>query len=272
LSRNNITDLSVSLLVMVLFLGCNRIDNNQIVAQVNNDMLTIDVLHALVPDFSQLDSLQKAQYVENWIQETLLKQAAEKILLDRDPLFNQQVETYRRRLLADKMMQKYMNESAVVSEQEIRNYYDAHQESFKRNEDEVFALHVLLPTLDEARELRKILRDNDLDKKAVVLRKYQNETGLFKLGDLIPEIRNRLAQSREVDVFGPINTDYGYHIMNVTQWYSKDSMRPLEEVWDEIAGRLSIDKQMDVRLARIDALRAQANVSFHPSLFTQESK
>ncbi|HCW76097.1 MAG TPA: hypothetical protein DHU63_06110, partial [Candidatus Marinimicrobia bacterium] len=140
---------------MVLFLGCNRIDNNQIVAQVNNDILTIDVLYALVPDFSQLDSLQKAQYVENWIQETLLKQAAEKILLDRDPLFNQQVETYRRRLLADKMMQKYMNESAVVSEQEIRNYYDAHQESFKRNEDEVFALHVLLPTLDEARELRK---------------------------------------------------------------------------------------------------------------------
>lgn len=271
MSRINFTGLAVGALLAFLVLGCNRVDNDDVVAQVNSDFLTIDALHALVPGLSQLDSLQKAQYVENWIQETLLKQEAEKVLLDRDPSFNPQIETYRRRLLADKMMQKYMSESAEVSEQEIRTYYNTHQESFRRNEDEIFALHVLLPSLDEARELRKILRDNDLEKKAEILRKYQNETGLFKLSDLIPDIRNRLERSREADVYGPISSDYGYHIVNVTQWYSKDSLRPLEEVWDEIAGRLSIDKQMSVRLAKIDALRAHANVSFHPSLITQAS-
>lgn len=267
----NLTGVVAGTFLILMLWGCGQVNNDNVVAQVNGDILTLEVLNTLAPDFAKMDSLQKSHYVENWIQETLLRQEAEKILLDRDPVFIQQIETYRRRLLADKMMQKFMGESAEVSEQDIRDYYDAHEESFKRNEDEVFALHVLLPSLDEARELRKILRDNDLEKKAEVLRKYQNETGLFKLSDLIPDIRNRLSQYREVGVYGPISSDFGYHIMNVTQWYSKDSVRPLEEVWDEIAGRLSIDKQMEIRLSRIDALREQANVSFHPSIFTQVS-
>jgi foldase protein PrsA len=187
-------------------------------------------------------------------------------LLDQDPTFKEQVETYRRRLLADKIMQKYLAQQATVSDQEVKDYYNQNKDSFVRDEDEIFALHVLLPTQDEARELRNVLRDNDLDKKAEFLRKYQNETGLFKLSDLIPEIRNRLARTRDTGVIGPIRSDFGYHILNVTQWYDKDSVRPLEEVWDEIAGRLAIDKQNEIREAKIDSLRHHANVNLHIGL------
>lgn len=258
-------------LILLSVSSCNRVNKDDVVAQVNREFLTLEKLHAMVPDFDQLDSLQKAHFVESWIQETLLKQEAEKYLLERDPQFKQQMDTYYRRLLADKMMQKFMRESIQVSDQEIREYYEKYKDNFRRAEDEIFALHVLLPSRDEARELRKVLLANDLDKKAEFLRKYQNETGLFKLSDLIPDLRNRLSRNREPGVYGPYWSDFGYHVMNVTQWYAKDDLRPLEEVWDEIAGRLSIDRQLDYRQAITDSLRAQANVSFHPSLFTRTS-
>lgn len=261
----------LAVLAVGLVSTCNRVNRDNVVAQVNNEFLTLEKLRAIAPELDQLDSLQKAHFVEIWIQETLLKQEAEKYLLEREPRFKQQLETYYRRLLADKMMQKAMRQSVQVSDQEIRDYYNNNKDNFRRAEDEIFALHVLLASRDEARELRRVLLDNDLDKKAEFLRKYQNETGLFKLSDLIPDLRNRLLRNREPGVYGPYWSDFGYHVLNVTQWYAKDDLRPLEEVWDEIAGRLSIDRQMDIRLAITDSLRAQANVSFHPSLFTQTS-
>ncbi|MCF7797008.1 MAG: peptidyl-prolyl cis-trans isomerase [Lentisphaeria bacterium] len=256
-------------LILISISACNRLNKDEVVAQVNREVLTMEKLRAMVPVLDQLDSLQRTHYVESWIQETLLKQEAEKHLLERDPQFKQQMDTYYRRLLADKMMQKFMRQSIQISDQEIRDYYARNQDNFRRAEDEIFALHVLLPSRDEARELRRVLLANDLDKKAEFLRKYQNETGLFKLSDLIPDLRNRLSRNREPGVYGPYWSDFGYHVMNVTQWYAKDDLRPLEEVWDEIAGRLSIDRQMDYRLAITDSLRAQANVSFHPALLNQ---
>jgi len=260
----------VVLLGLALLVGCGRHNSDDVVAEVNDAALTRSDLESLVDNFDQLDSLQKTQLVESWIQETLLAQEAKKTLLDQDPTFLEQVATYHRRLLADKIMQKYLRQSAEISDQEVRNYYTKHKRSFVRDEDEVFALQVLLPTRDEARELRKVLRDNDLDKKAEFLRKYQNETGLIKLSDLIPEIRNRLARSRTTGIIGPLKSDFGYHVMNVTQWYDKNSVRPLEEVWDEIAGRLAIDKQKSIRQTKIDSLRRHANVNFHPAVLNSK--
>ena len=90
--------------VMAGLLSCSDNQNDNLIAEVNHERLSLDELVLMFPDFMALDSLQKSLLVENWIRETLLAQEAEKNLIHRDPMFNYRVETYRRRLLADKQL------------------------------------------------------------------------------------------------------------------------------------------------------------------------
>ena len=80
--------------VVVLLMGLSSCFNNpddNLIAEVNHERLTLDELVLMFPGFMGLDSLQKSLLVENWIRETLLAQEAEKNLIHRDPMFNYRV-------------------------------------------------------------------------------------------------------------------------------------------------------------------------------------
>ncbi len=262
------------ILVISLFMGltsCSDDQDDNLIAKVNHEQLSLDELVLMYPGFMSLDSLQKSLLVENWIRETLLAQEAEKNLIHRDPMFNYRVETYRRRLLADKQLDVTLKDRGDVARDEIEAYYQSNLESFKRQSNEFFGFHVLLPSRDEARELEKAIEKGDLEKKQSLVAMHPKETGLFKVENLFPEVKEYLLKKKRPGIFGPIRTDLGYHLVHVKTWHDRGSHKSLDEVWEEIAARLSINRQRHIETQFVDSLRKSGSILFNKSVLYNSS-
>ncbi len=257
---------SLFIIIVILSFGllaCSEGRDDSLIAEVNHQRLSMDELVLMFPGFKSLDSLQKSLLVENWIRETLLAQEAEKNLIHRDPMFNYRVETYRRRLLADKQMDVVLKDEGSVGRDEIEAYYQANLASFKRQSNEFFGFHVLLPTRDEARELERAIENGDLEKKQSLVALHPKETGLFKVENLLPEVKEYLLKKKREGIFGPISSDLGYHLVEVKTWYDRGSLKSLDEVWEEIAARLSINRQRHIEAQLVDSLRKSGSILFN---------
>jgi len=264
--------LMVALLLMGL-LSCSNQSDEGLIAEVNHESLSLDELVLMFPGFMELDSLQKSLLVENWIRETLLAQEAEKSLIHRDPMFNYRVETYRRRLLADKQLDAVLRDKGGVNRNEIDAYYQNNLASFRRQGNEFFGFHVLLPTKDEARELERAIEKGDLEKKQSLVALHPKETGLFKVENLLPEVKEYLLKKKRPGIFGPIKSDLGYHLVEVKTWHDRGSLKSLDEVWEEIAARLSINQQRHIEGQLVDSLRKSSSILFNKNtLYGNSSK
>jgi len=259
-----------SILLFVALLSgltsCSDGGDDNLIAKVNHERLTLDELVLMFPGFMALDSLQKSLLVESWIRETLLAQEAEKNLIHRDPMFNYRVETYRRRLLADKQLDVTLKNQGGVSREEIEAYYQKNLESFKRQSNEFFGFHVLLPSREEARDLERAIENGDLEKKQALVAMHPKETGLFKVENLFPEVKEYLLKKKRPGIFGPIQTDLGYHLVEVKTWHDRGSIKSLDEVWEEIAARLSINRQRHIETQLVDSLRKSGSILFNKSV------
>lgn len=244
-------------------LSCTDSKDECLIAEVNHERLSFDELVLVFPGFMSLDSLQKSLLVENWIRETLLAQEAEKNLIHRDPMFNYRVDTYRRRLLADKQLDVVLKDKGSVGRDEIEAYYQKNLASFRRQSNEFFGFHVLLPTRDGARELEKAIEKGDLEKKQSLVAMHPKETGLFKVENLLPEVKEYLLKKKREGIFGPIKSDLGYHLVEVKTWYDRGSLKSLDEVWEEIAARISINQQRYIEAQLVDSLRKSSSIMFN---------
>jgi|GEM_PF-362256 len=255
----------LALLILGLF-SCSRQDDKNLLAKVNSERLSLDELVLMFPGFMSLDSLQKSLLVENWIRETLLAQEAEKNLIHRDPMFNHRVETYRRRLLADKQLDAVLKDWGDVSGAEIEAYYQQNLASFRRQSNEFFGFHVILPTRDEGRQLERAIESGDLEKKQALVAMHPKETGLFKVETLDPEVKEYLLKKKREGIFGPIESDLGFHLVEVRTWYPRGSAKSLDEVWEEIAARLSINKQRHIETELVDSLRKSSSILLNKNI------
>lgn len=244
-------------------LACSEDRDDNLIAEVNHERLSLDELVLMFPGFKSLDSLQKSLLVENWIRETLLAQEAEKSLIHRDPMFNYRVETYRRRLLADKQLDVTLKDQGGVSRDEIEAYYQNNLASFRRQSNEFFGFHVLMSSRDEARELERAIEKGDLEKKQSLVALRPKETGLFKVENLLPEVKEYLLKKKKEGIFGPIQSDLGYHLVEVKTWHDRGSLKSLDEVWEEIAARLSINQQRHIEAQLVDSLRRSSSILFN---------
>ncbi len=251
------------LLGILVLLACSREMQGDVVADVNGDQLTLSDLRLMIPDFELLDSLQRSILVENWIRETLLAQEAEKNLLHRDPTFRYRVATYQRRLLADKQLESVLKATGRIKQEEVEDYYQANLSSFKRVTDEFFGFHAVVPERDLAYQLVRAIKRNDIDLRQQLLGFHPQETGLFQINNLVPEVKNYLLRRKEAGVYGPLRTDLGYHIIEIKSWYNQGTVLSLEEVWEEIAARLSINVQRDLERALVDSLRSESTIVFN---------
>jgi len=262
-------------LILVLFAGlvaCSTDQDENLVAKVNHQRLTLDELKLMYPGFMALDSLQKSLLVENWIRETLLAQEAEKNLIHRDPMFNYRVETYRRRLLADKQLDVVLKDRGEVARHEIEAYYQQNLESFRRQSNEFFGFHALMATRDDARELERAIERGDLEKKQALVAMQPKETGLFRVESLPQEVKEYLLKKKRPGIFGPIETDMGHHLVEVKTWYERGSLKSLDEVWEEIAARLSINQQRSIETQVVDSLRKSGSILFNKSVLNNTAE
>jgi peptidyl-prolyl cis-trans isomerase C len=238
-----------------------------VVAQVNLAKMTTRDLEIAVPQTVTVEvaAALKRKLVEKWIEDEIFYQTAmnEGISLNDDEI--QQVENYRRSLLVEKYLDKYVNLNYRPLDQEIENYYNQHRREFVWQEEYAHLIHLILDTDDQnlkeeiskSANLIEVIKNDFLDQQSSAWRPI-GDLGYVKLSELPQRLVQTIKQAPTGAIRGPIKTDYGYHYIQVIDLQPAGAQKELEVVKDEIVLRLKIER----RLKEIEKLKQNLQPNF----------
>ncbi len=158
------------LLSLVALLGaasCNQpapADNEDTLARVGNEYLTVDEAKSAIPDFLfQQDSIEALQrYRKNWMQEQVLLQEAQRLGLSQNEEVRKKLKQAREEVLREALKDYVIGEKqegTAISDEEARTFYQANKEKFALDEKFVQFRHLRTRTIKEARSAKQDLLD-----------------------------------------------------------------------------------------------------------------
>jgi len=266
-----------SILLPILFLfvfaeapGCERgplpsqRETSEAIASVNGHSLPKEDFDMLLPeDYERILTIEeKQQYLDRWITAELLYEAAKdggfEVTRDIEAL----LELQKKEMVADRFVQHVIEQRAVVSEEDVRAYYDAHEYEYTK---EFRVSHILVSTPEDAEEVLQELKKRtfswvatrkSIDKHTGI----GGDLGFLSKGNMIPEFEKVVFNMKVGDVSDVIESDFGYHIITVTDIRDARNKLDYEDAKEEIAGILMRAKRKAVYDSLITALRQDALV------------
>jgi peptidyl-prolyl cis-trans isomerase C len=153
----------------------------------------------------------------------------------------------------------------VVSDAEIDRYYGDHPQEFQEPE-RVRVLQIVVPTKDEATQLREKLRRNpqtfaEVARKSSVAPegKVGGDLGFIGRGSGFPEVFD-VAFSLPLNQVSDVTpSPYGFHIFKVVEKRSA-ARRALQEARGEIAEKLTREKRARAQEDYVNGLRERARI------------
>ena len=243
--------------------------SQEVLAVVNGTKLTrLDfeqLLQQYRPEVQEWATNNKGQIMRDLVTLELLAQEGTKLHLDQDPEVQAQIRIRTKDVLARTVVQKYVTERANITEDAIRKHYEATKDEYSVGE-QVTASHILVKTASEAQEVLKelkqgkdfadVARARSLDSSA----SQGGDLGTFGRGDMVAEFEKAAFALKVGEISAPVHTQYGYHIIKVTQ-RTPARLKPLDEVKEDVRNAL-VSRYVD---ALLDNLRRAAQVQIvHP--------
>jgi parvulin-like peptidyl-prolyl isomerase len=129
-------------------------------------------------------------------------------------------KSIEKKLLTNELIHQQVNSKVSVSDKELRDYFDMHHKEFHKKE-QVQALHIMVESEEEIREIQKELRDNQKTFPALAM-EYSlgpegaqgGDLGYFEAGQM-PEEFDDVFKLKVNKVSGIIKTPYGFHLFKV---------------------------------------------------------
>lgn len=240
---------------------------------------------------AEKDAEKKREVVEILIGEVLIEQETKRTesALEGDPEFSKELEeklsTKALRLLYD----DEVGARAEVTDEDIEKYYNENKEIYKLRET-IAASHILIrPQIDSVdakvpRKLRKaeqkakkkalaILKELKEGADFVELAKSQSQDeasknrggnlGIFGRGRMLPEFEEVAFALPLGELSDPVKTEFGYHIIKVTQ-HNPERYKPLDiEVRNQIRRQERTRREREVGQAYVDSVRDAAEYLYN---------
>lgn len=189
---------------------------------------------------------------------------------------NMSWEDYRahikRQLLREKLINQAVTSKVIITEESVRNYYEKNKAEFQSPESvRISAIFIPLdqdnpkPKLELAQELVRRLRTGE--KFEDIARQYSvgpgkdsgGDLGLFKVGELHPEVRKIVIAMKEGEVSNPFVAGNFVQILKVNQKVG-GLERSFEEVKDLIREHL-YQEELDKRFKKfVEELKSTSYV------------
>ncbi len=233
---------------VMLFYGCEffeKEDEREVLARVNNTYLYKEDIISLVDEsISPEDSvLIVSNFINRWAtQQLLIDKARYNLSLRQQQEFDELVRNYRNELYtkaySDALVAKQLDTS--FNQQEIRNYYEDHKETFRLSEDLVKLRYINLDknTLDFQDIKRKFTRFNnkdkeELDKIALQFKAYSFNDSVWvssksvynRIGPLNDSNKSQLLKKSN---FLQLEDSLGVYLVFVNDVLLRNEQAPLE--------------------------------------------
>ncbi|MBW1964480.1 MAG: peptidylprolyl isomerase [Deltaproteobacteria bacterium] len=269
-------------------------EKENILAQVGSYKLTLEQFEVQIqslPPQLQMALLRnpqlKEQFLDRWVDITLIAQEARDKKLDQDPEIQAKIEDIMNAVLAQEFLQREMGDKVKVTDDEIETYYNGHKEDFA-NLESVKARHILLKVPEgvnekawkeaesKAKDIKKKL-ENGKD-FAELAKKYSDDPGtkdsggdlgFFTKGRMVPEFESVAFSLKPGELSEPVKTNFGYHIIEV-QEKKAASIKNLADVQAQIRQALQTEKQQKSQDALIEQLKAKYPVKVNKDLLAED--
>ncbi|MBN2591530.1 MAG: peptidylprolyl isomerase [Sedimentisphaerales bacterium] len=201
-----------------------------------------------------------------------------KVLEENDISYDEVLDEVKKEQTYTKFIDSKMDDSINVSEEEAKKYYDENQKAFDRPE-QVRASHILVRFQpDESQEVKEKAKEKIDDllrqiREGADFAELAKETGGFPTapdgGDLgyfersmmDPNFEKASFELAVNDVSEVVETDYGYHIIKVTD-HTEEGIIPFDEIKEKLIDALSEQKKAGFTEKYIESLIKEADIKF----------
>ncbi len=265
--------------------------DTDIVARVGKYTLTLkqfeDQVRELPPQLQmalkQRPDLKK-QFLDRWVQVTLLALAARDRGLDRQPDVRVQLEDAANSILARAYLRKEIEGKDVnVTDREVEQYYKANKDKFRVPES-VKASHILIKVdkngdkkaWEAAKEKAEMVRKKALkgESFAELAKKYSDdpgsknkggELGYFTKGRMVPEFEKAAFSLKKGEISKPVKTAFGYHVIKLED-RKPAHQKKLSEVRETVKSQLLKEKRRKIMNDVLKQLEKKYKPEVHADL------
>ena len=238
--------------------GSEPLNHNMVIATVNSVPIHKSDLDRLIMEYQrrtgkqQVTSEEKKKILENLVTRQLILQQPEMQLLKDDPAIKAEVNRYEENLIVGRYISDRISAAVKLTDEDLRGYYQQHTDQFSVS-PKIEAGVILLKTREAAEQaLQKLQQGADFAQLAkeisIDLPSAQKggSLGVVERGTVFPEIWRVLIRLQEGQISDIVQTKYGYNIVKVIKVVSPESIKPFDEVKDEIERSLLPKKRETV--------------------------
>jgi peptidyl-prolyl cis-trans isomerase C len=217
---------------------------------------------------------RRRKFLENFILSKLLVDDAKRRGLDKDEEIKRQLDEMEKRLILQKVFTD-LQQNVVVTDEEVKAYYDANPDEFTTTEIRVS--HILLDDEASAREVLEKVKA-DPDSFAALAKERSKDTatapkggdlGFFGRGRMVPEFEKAaFALEKPGDLSGVVKSPFGYHIIRLTE-KKEGKERPFEQVKEEIRAKLLQERQRSAVEAHFQKVKDAAKLTINDDVLAK---
>ena len=179
--------------------------------------------------------------------------------LEETKEYQEMVENAKRDILAQMAMREVMKD-AVVTEDDIKNFYEEHKQQFTKGET-VRAKHILTDSKEKCNEIFAAIQNGETSFEEAAKSHSScpsgakgGDLGEFGKGQMVKEFEEAAFTAEIGAIVGPVQTQFGYHLIKVEE--KKDTaVASFEEVKASIRNQLMQQKQNQVYSDKVKELR-----------------
>ena len=178
-------------------------------------------------------------------------------------------EDIRENLPVQKVQEKVTG-NAEPSDEEIQKYYEKNKEAQFTTPEQRCARHILFnkdqkqkaedvkKQLEDGADFAKLAKENSQDPGSA---EKGGDLGCLGKGETVPEFEEATFGAEQGEIVGPVKTEFGYHIIEVTD-AKPEQTRPLSEVESQIRSQLSTEEQSEAFSKWLEEQKKQRDVEY----------
>ena len=260
--RKIVSSIFAFLLFSIMFLKASQAQNIPIVANVNNEDISLEtMIHAMNELPPEIQSQPFMSYYEDLLERVidikLFAQEGKKMKLDEEPSVRAAIDFVIEKVLMQAFLSKYVQEN--IKEENLKASYN----NFIADEtsrEEIKASHILMDTESEAIDVINMLNNGDdfaelaKNKSTGPSGPSGGDLGWFKRGQMVPPFEKAAFSLNKNEISQrPVQTQFGWHVIKVF-----DKRIPEAPSYESMKSKLIQDLERKIVSKKIQDLRNDA--------------
>ena len=260
--RKIVSSILAFLLFSIMFLKATQAQNIPIVANVNNEDISLEtMIHAMNELPPEIQSQPFMSYYEDLLERVidikLFAQEGKKMKLDEEPSVRAAIDFVIEKVLMQAFLSKYVQEN--IKEENIKASY-SNFIADETSREEIKASHILIDTESEALDVINMLNDGDdfaelaKSKSTGPSGPSGGDLGWFKRGQMVPPFEKAAFSLNKNEITQrPVQTQFGWHVIKIF-----DKRIPEAPSYESMKSKLIQDLERKIVSKKIQDLRNDA--------------